>query len=79
MDKARHGPILEEFFEKNPKTLQAAMEIFEHRLNLKEVVGSIQATSPPTRRWERAPLLSNKWELKRTETKQGQGNRERGG
>ena len=28
VDKSRHETILEEFFEKNPRTLQAAMTIF---------------------------------------------------
>ena len=54
VDKRRHGPLLEEFFEKNPRTLQAAMQIFERRLTLQEAVGSIQAISPPARRSDRS-------------------------
>lgn len=30
VDKSRHAPLLEVFFKKNHKTLQAAMTIFEH-------------------------------------------------
>lgn len=47
VDKSRHGLLLEEFFEKNPRSLQAAMQVFEYRLTLQEAVGSIQTTRSP--------------------------------
>ena len=65
VDKSRHGRILEEFFEKNPKTLQAAMEIFEHRLTIQEAVGSIQMASPQAKKWDKSSGSSNRWEPRR--------------
>lgn len=41
IDKYRHSQLLEEFFEKEQKTLQASIKIIEHRLTLQEAVGSI--------------------------------------
>ncbi|XP_017224785.1 uncharacterized protein LOC108201008 [Daucus carota subsp. sativus] len=74
VDKRRHGPLLEEFFEKNPRTLQAAMQIFERRLTLQEAVGSIQTTSPPPRRssgryQERLSPRGSRWEPRRTDVR----------
>ncbi|XP_017216818.2 uncharacterized protein LOC108194379 [Daucus carota subsp. sativus] len=73
VDKSRHGLILEEFFEKNPRTLQAAMEIFEHRLTIQEAVGSIQMHSPQARRWDRNSGSSSKWEARRPDNRTSQG------
>ena len=53
VDKARHGQLLEEFFDKNPQSLQTALHIFEHRLTLQEAVGSIQTSRMTSPRWER--------------------------
>ena len=53
VDKARHGQLLEEFFDKNPQSLQTAHHIFEHRLTLQEAVGSIQTSRTTSSRWER--------------------------
>lgn len=39
VDKSRHELILKEFFEKNPRTLQAALQIFEQRITLQEACG----------------------------------------
>ncbi|XP_074352613.1 uncharacterized protein LOC141691754 [Apium graveolens] len=43
IDKSRHGLLLEEIFEKRPKTLQAAFRIIEHRMMLQEAVSCIQS------------------------------------
>ncbi|XP_074377700.1 uncharacterized protein LOC141719221 [Apium graveolens] len=43
IDKSRHGLLLEEIFEKRPKTLQAAFQIIEHRMMLQEAVSCIQS------------------------------------
>ena len=53
IDKLRHGQLLEEFFEKSARTIKAAIDIFERRLTLQEAVGSIQITSPRSKRGER--------------------------
>ena len=68
VDKKRHGLLLEEFFDKNPRTLQAALQIFEHRLTLQEAVGSIQS-SPPKPKWDRSSSQMSRWEPKRNEVK----------
>ena len=68
MDKKRHGLLLEEFFDKNSRTLQAAMQIFEHRLTLHEAVGSIQS-SQPVSKWENAPPHVPRWEPRQNEVK----------
>ncbi|XP_074342949.1 uncharacterized protein LOC141680690 [Apium graveolens] len=43
IDKSRHGLLLEEIFEKRPKTLQAAFQITEHRMMIQEAVSCIQS------------------------------------
>ncbi|XP_074356705.1 uncharacterized protein LOC141696464 [Apium graveolens] len=43
IDKSRHELILEEIFEKRPKTLQDAFQIIEHRVMLQEAVSCIQS------------------------------------
>ena len=68
VDKKRHGLLLEEFFDKNPRTLQAAMQIFEHRLTLQEAVGSIQS-SQSVSKWEKTPSHVPRWEPRQNEVK----------
>ncbi|XP_074374330.1 uncharacterized protein LOC141714711 [Apium graveolens] len=55
IDKSRHGILLEEIFEKRPKTLQAAFQIIEHRMMLQEAVSCIQS-----------PRRSSKYERRRS-------------
>ncbi|XP_074374486.1 uncharacterized protein LOC141714889 [Apium graveolens] len=55
IDKSRHGLLLEEIFEKRPKTLQAAFQIIEHRMMLQEAVSCIQS-----------PRRSSKYERRRS-------------
>ncbi|XP_074324199.1 uncharacterized protein LOC141661115 [Apium graveolens] len=43
VDKSRYGLLLEEIFEKRPKTIQAAFQIIEHRMMLQEAVSCIQS------------------------------------
>nr|XP_017245509.1 PREDICTED: uncharacterized protein LOC108217176 [Daucus carota subsp. sativus] len=61
IDKTRHGQLLEEFFEKSPRTIEAAMDIFERRLTLQEAVGSIQITSPRSKRWDKNSSPKGQW------------------
>ncbi|XP_074360678.1 uncharacterized protein LOC141700927 [Apium graveolens] len=55
IDKSRHGLLLEEIFEKRPKTLQVAFQIIEHRMMLQEAVSCIQS-----------PRRSSKYERRRS-------------
>lgn len=57
-DKSRHGLLLEEFLEKNLRTLQATIQIFECRLTLQEAVGSIQHSRSPKALMDRCPRSS---------------------
>lgn len=43
IDSNRHSTLVEELFEKNPRSLQAAFQIIEHRMTLQEAVGSIRS------------------------------------
>ncbi|XP_074360069.1 uncharacterized protein LOC141700156 [Apium graveolens] len=52
IDKSRHGLLLEEIFEKRPKTLQATFQIIEHRMMLQEAVSCIQSPKCSSRRQE---------------------------
>lgn len=47
VDKTRQALLLEEFFEKNPRTLQSAFQIAEYKMTLQETVGSIQYLGIP--------------------------------
>ncbi|XP_074322841.1 uncharacterized protein LOC141659814 [Apium graveolens] len=49
IDKSRNGLLLEEIFEKRPKTLQAAFQIIEHRMMLQEAVSCIQSPKRSSR------------------------------
>ncbi|XP_074326812.1 uncharacterized protein LOC141664756 [Apium graveolens] len=49
IDKSRHGLLLEEIFEKRPKTLQAEFQIIEHRMMLQEAVSCIQSPKRSSR------------------------------
>lgn len=62
VDKSRHDLLLEKFLEKNPISLQATMEIFERRLTLQEVVGSIQSFGSPRPRKYRSFDRFSRWE-----------------
>lgn len=75
IDRTRHGHLIEEIFEKEPKILQAAIQIIEHRVKLQEAVRSIQTSrSPRTRtvlshrpRWSdmhsnRSPRMTERWD-----------------
>lgn len=69
IDKSRHG----QFFEKNPRSLQAAMQILEHRLTLQEAVSSIQSPTPPIPKWNRSSastqwVETTRWESRKIES-----------
>lgn len=53
IDRSRQNVVLEEYFEKGPQSLQAAIELFEHRLTLQEAVGNIQSSRFPRTRMNR--------------------------
>lgn len=55
IDRYRHNQLLEEFFEKEPKTLQATIKIIEYRLTLQKAFGSIQYSRSPRTRHDRSP------------------------
>lgn len=65
IDKNRHSQLLEEFFKKEPKTLQDVIKIIEYRLTLQEAVGSIQYSKSPRTRPDRSPRRP-RWREKRT-------------
>lgn len=51
IDKNQHSTLLEEFFEKNPRTLHSAL-LVEYRMTLQEVVGSIQSPRRSSQRYD---------------------------
>lgn len=53
IDKNCHATLLEEFFEKNPRTLHVAFQIIEHLMTLEEAMGSIQSPKGSMQRYER--------------------------
>ncbi|XP_074327013.1 uncharacterized protein LOC141664953 [Apium graveolens] len=77
IDRSRHSQLLEELFEKEPKTLQAAIKIIEHRLTLQEAVESIQHSRSPKLRYDRSPRRPRDYE-KSDGTRQQQQERPRG-
>lgn len=62
IDRTRHSQLLDELFEKEPKTLQMAIKIIEHRLTLQEAVGSIQHSRSLKIRRSRSPRRSRDFE-----------------
>lgn len=52
INKSRDTTLLEEFFEKNPQTLQATFQIVKHRMTLQKVVGSIRSPRCSSQRYD---------------------------
>ncbi|KAL8110540.1 hypothetical protein AgCh_026314 [Apium graveolens] len=59
IDKSCHGLLLEDIFEKRPKTLQATFQIIEHRMMLQEAVSCIQSPKRSSR-YERRRSYSSR-------------------
>lgn len=52
IDKSRHSTLLDEFFEKNPRTLHSAFQLVEYQMTLQEAVESIQSPRRASQRYE---------------------------